>query len=155
MVDAWQFAGKSTAGFISPGRFEHGEKTGIFAKNIMSQESRLLASNQAGEIPGLGFGIWHFDAEVIHWVNQTFGLISTTELLVVDEIGPVEFDLSQGWISAFEVIRIATYQLALVVIRPAYVAAFRKMGYSFKNLDLDQSGTNADRVKPFLPNNYG
>ena len=49
------------------------------------------------------------------------------DLLVIDELGPLEFKLSLGWVSALEVIKTAQFRLALVVIRPELLESAQSM----------------------------
>ena len=67
------------------------------------------------------YGIW--------WVTET-------DVLIIDELGPLEFDEKSGLISAFETLRRAAYREAFVVIRPEKIAAFREMGFEFKLVQL-------------------
>jgi nucleoside-triphosphatase THEP1 len=43
------------------------------------------------------------------------------DLLVVDEIGPLELERRGGWENAFDVLRGRDFALALVVVRPELV----------------------------------
>ncbi len=45
-----------------------------------------------------------FDPAVLAWGNQVLRDSIPTDLLIVDEIGPLEFNQAIGWVSAFDVL---------------------------------------------------
>lgn len=47
------------------------------------------------------------------------------DLLIVDELGPLEFNRGEGWIAGLTAVDSGSYQSALVVIRPSLL----KMAY--------------------------
>ena len=61
---------------------------------------------------------WDFDAEVFSWVDAVLSRATPCDLLVVDELGPLELLGGRGWVSALEVLRSRDYGVALVVCRP-------------------------------------
>lgn len=132
-VAEYRKAGAKVAGLLSPGRFENGKKNGIFAVDLVSDQSRLAASPVPGEIAdGLRFGAWTFDRGVLAWGNQCLRQSSGADVLVIDELGYLEFDLNSGWTAGFEVLRAKNYQLALVVIRSDCIEPFANLGFTFQ-----------------------
>lgn len=110
------------AGLLSLPRSENGQKTGIVALDLSSGEKRLLASCQPGEIAGLPFGKWMFDTQTLAWGNDVLEHASPCDLLVIDEIGPLEFDLQHGWRACFQVLLRQIDGIVLVTVRPSYLA---------------------------------
>ncbi len=49
------------------------------------------------------------------------------DLLVIDELGPLEFNLKVGWLSALDVVKTGQFSLALVVIRPELLEPAREI----------------------------
>lgn len=132
--------GWRVTGLLSPARLEGKEKTGIEALNLRTGESRLLASRKAGELSGFRFGEWDFDPAVLAWGNQVLEDSIPTDLLIVDEIGPLEFNLATGWMMAFDVLAQNQYRAALVVVRPeCQVEAQKRLG-SIRIFDVDSRG---------------
>jgi nucleoside-triphosphatase len=125
-------AGQTAAGLLTPGRFLDGQKTGIHVVDLSSGEQRLLASALPGEFPGLALGCWTFDEQAIAWGNQRLAEVPPTDLLVIDELGPLEFKRQQGWMAAFDVLRRRAFRLALVVIRPECLESFSNLGFDFE-----------------------
>lgn len=128
-------AGIHTAGLLSPGRYIDGKKTGFWCENIASGERRLMASSLPDEIRGERFGMWTFDPAVVAWGNQVLAEITQTDVLIIDEIGPLEFNLKSGWIQAIDTLKLAEYSRALVVIRPTCLPDFSQLGFHYGLLD--------------------
>ena len=66
----------------------------------------------------LGFGNWFFNRQTLEWGNRALRSIQFCDLLVVDELGPLEFNFSQGFVDALDILQSGAYHLAMVVIRP-------------------------------------
>lgn len=118
IVQAAQAEGYLARGVISLAQFEQDRKTGIWAQDLCSGEKRLLASHHPGQHQGPRLGSWHFDPQTIAWVNQLFIDAVPCDLLVVDELGPLEFEHGQGFSAAFAALDSRDYRLAVVVVRP-------------------------------------
>lgn len=131
-IHAWRAAGRTVDGLLCPGRFEQGEKNGFFALHLRTQESRLVASAIPGELNGIQLGPWTFDERVFAWGNRCLQQADGVDLLVVDELGPLEFNRQAGWVASFELLERKKYRLALVVIRPECIAAFSELGFTFQ-----------------------
>jgi nucleoside-triphosphatase len=119
IIQRCRTAGFEIAGILSPARIENGLKNGFFVTNLSSGETRLLASKVPGELlSDTSFGPWKFDQHVFNWGNQNLRTIKTCDLLVIDELGPLELKQGKGWLAALESLQNAEYKLALVVVRP-------------------------------------
>ena len=136
LVEGYRKAGLNVGGISSPGRFENQLKNGIFAVDLVGNQSQLLASQVTGETDGLKFGPWTFDVNVFEWGNQRLLQSAGSDVLVIDELGFLEFDLQKGWMVSFEVLQQKKFRLAIVVIRPECIAAFSKMGFSFQTREI-------------------
>ncbi|MEI8132506.1 MAG: nucleoside-triphosphatase [Leptolinea sp.] len=110
--------GWNVSGLLCPAVFENGAKTGIIVKNLATGESRHLAGLVDGTVGEVATDHWNFDPEVLKWGSQVLGEIRECDLLIVDELGPLEFYRRQGWVEAFDVLGGGVYRLAVVVIRP-------------------------------------
>lgn len=137
MAEGWQ-----VTGLLSPARLEGNEKTGILAVDLHTGESHLLASRISGEIPGFQFGEWTFDPSAWIWGNQVLQHATPTDLLIVDEVGPLEFNLATGWVNVFDVLSHDAYHAALVVIRPECLGVAHSIFGHFQLFDLDNPSRN-------------
>ncbi len=117
--------GLDCAGIISPARIEGGRKVGIDLLDVRSGECRPLA--EADGLPGeLRTAAFRFDPGVVEWGAGLLNAACPCDVLVVDELGPLELERGQGWTNALDVLRNGPFKLALVVVRPALVSVFRQ-----------------------------
>lgn len=129
-------SGWDTAGLLSPAEFRAGNKEAIWAQDIRSGEKRLLAHVHSQSELDLSFGDWFFNRGTLLWGNQVLLKSIPCDLLVIDELGPLEFNLSLGWLSALDVIRSAQYQLALVVVRPELMEQAQKLFHPAQRIEI-------------------
>ncbi len=64
---------------------------------------------------------WMYDEGVFAWGNNALARSTPCDLLVIDELGPLEILGDRGWFTAFEVLSRRQFGAALVVCRPALV----------------------------------
>jgi nucleoside-triphosphatase len=125
LARAGRDAGLAVAGLVSPPVLAGGEKTGIDLLDVASGERRRLAERARPDLPwteGLG---WRFDPEALAFGNALLARVGTCDVLLVDELGPLEFGRGSGLTAAFALLDALRYRLAVVVVRPALVAAAR------------------------------
>ncbi len=79
-------------------------------------------TQEAGAGPAVVQGRFRFNPETLSWGNEVLARSVPCDLLVVDEIGPLEIERDRGWATAFEVLRDREFALAVVVVRPELVA---------------------------------
>ncbi len=140
LVDLAQAAGWDVAGLLSPAIFENGLKTGILTQNLRTGEARVLAlaSPPVDQTTfDLHFGHWRFDSTVLEWGNQILTGDLACDLLLVDELGPLELTHSAGWVNGLEALRQARYRWGLVVVRPELLAAARQVLPVAQDIPLD------------------
>jgi hypothetical protein len=111
--------GVQLAGLISPGVFREGKKNGIDVINLSNWERQRLAVLREKDQTGLETQRWSFYPEIVQWGNQVLLNAVPCDLLVVDELGPLEFNRGEGWIAGLAAVDSGNYQSALVVIRPS------------------------------------
>lgn len=123
-------AGYEVAGLLSPAVFEGGVKTGILAQDLRSGEVRMLArAERVTPLPpsfDLRLGRWLFDRAVLAWGNQLLAGDLRCDLLVVDELGPLELVHGEGWVNALDVLRRAYCRWAVAVVRPELAEVARQ-----------------------------
>jgi len=71
--------------------------------------------------PAVIQGRFHFDPEILAWGNDALSRARACQLLVVDELGPLEIERGEGWLETFDVLRRNDFALALVVVRPELI----------------------------------
>lgn len=134
-AEAARRQGRQVSGLISPGVFaENGLRIAIEAEDLHSGERRLLARLRTEDrpqspdcIPDASAGLqqgkiqtqaWDFDPRQLEWGNQVLRRSVPADILIIDELGPLELERRQGWTEGLRAVDGAAYRLALVVIRP-------------------------------------
>jgi nucleoside-triphosphatase len=108
-------AGWTVAGLISHPVYEQEFRAAIQAEDLRSGEKRMLATRS--ETPTPGAKHWRFDEAALTWGNQVLGESLPCDLLVVDELGPLEFERGAGWQAGLTAIDAREYAIAIVVVR--------------------------------------
>jgi nucleoside-triphosphatase THEP1 len=111
------------AGLISPAVFKENQKIGIDLLNIQTGERRPLATRGKLREGWPVMGPWSFDPEVFKWGNNILRTIPPCQVLIIDEIGPLEFDYHMGLTAAFEMLDSHNFMLTILTLRPALVPA--------------------------------
>lgn len=119
LVELARQAGWETAGLLSPAVFSGGVKTGIAVTDLRGGETRALARlTRPGETAAVHTVQWAFDEQVLAWGDRVLAQSTPCDLLVVDELGPLEFQRGQGWLSGLAAVDTRAYRLGLLVLRP-------------------------------------
>lgn len=129
------------AGILQPARYDNGaeEKTGFDLINLETDERKPAGRIRTEIDYGNAIGKWTIDTDVFTWANEQLANVEESDLLVIDELGPLEFTEKSGLTAAFRTLRDAKYRDAYVVIRPECIADFRKLGFSFRLITLTQN----------------
>ncbi|HSM24448.1 MAG TPA: nucleoside-triphosphatase [Anaerolineaceae bacterium] len=119
LVSAFQGFRWKISGVRSPAIMQAGMKVGISVVNLANQENRQLAIHDF-KPEGLEDDPihWTFDPEVLEWGNQVFLDAVPTDLLVIDELGPLEMKKGLGWQNAIVALDSRLYRQAILVMRP-------------------------------------
>jgi nucleoside-triphosphatase len=124
--------GLAVAGLLTPPRLVNGRRVGLEVEDIRTGQRRPLADAAAESRPG-SMGPtdgpategWHFHADGLAWGTSVLRHATPCDLLVVDELGPLELVRDQGWRIGLDVLRAGGYRLAIVVVRPALVPSLQ------------------------------
>jgi nucleoside-triphosphatase THEP1 len=111
-------------GILSLPRFDSaGLKCGIDVLDVATGERQPLADRSAGG--GKTIGNYSFDEKSLSWAVERLeaAIASGADLLVVDEIGPLELVRRQGFVAVLAPLSDReTVPLGLLVVRQAHVA---------------------------------
>lgn len=117
------------AGLISPAVFVNHRKIGIDLVDLSSGERRHLAFSRGylddrlqDLIIGPVTGDWQFDSASLQWGDQVLDSVGENDLFILDEVGPLELNRSQGWSSSLWRIYIRCQRLAILVVRPTLIS---------------------------------
>jgi len=118
--------GEDLAGLISPGVFVEGRKTAIEAYDLRSQQRRRLAvlrtAQDAAEVMTKE---WTFDSAALAWGNEVLRTATPCGVLIVDELGPLEFEQGRGWTAGLDALDGRDYRMAVAAIRPELLETAR------------------------------
>lgn len=116
------------AGVISPRVYEGEVQVGIEAEDLRTGERRLLARRRAADEPAAGEAtrLWRFDPGALAWGDEVLASAVPCGVLVVDELGPLEFEEGRGWLAGLTAVDSGAFRAAVVVVRPRLLAPARR-----------------------------
>ncbi len=121
LIENLKFKGYSVAGIISPGIYHDGMKVGITAMNIKSGEQVKLADYSPGWDIENSLRVWRIISDAISWGNDVLNKSIPCDVLIIDEIGYLEFEKNNGWNKSFEILEKNGFKIAFVVVRKCFV----------------------------------
>lgn len=148
VVESATDKGLQVAGVVCPAVFNDGIKTGIDARFVPGTKKLTLAKRVVDDDLREG-SRWDFNTESVMAVNQHLDAcqpLYKNHLLIVDEIGPQEFEFKRGFMSAMRILCNQSYVNAMVVVRPSLIdAAVERWGPAHI---IDISQLLAEEVPP-------
>jgi nucleoside-triphosphatase len=130
LAEAALLRGWRVGGVLSPAVFEQGVKTGISLENLATGERRLLARAadraEAGGFSSSHTPGWSFFPAALEWGNQVLAAQPACDLLIIDELGPLEFRQGGGLSAAFDLLARGAYRLACLSVRPELLDTFQQ-----------------------------
>jgi nucleoside-triphosphatase len=137
--------GFSCAGVLSPALFDSQQKIGISLIDVASGEERSLAI--ADDAPhGVRWGRYRFVPSSLAWGAELLAKAIPCDLLVVDELGPLELESGQGLVRALDVLAQGGFSLALVVVRPALLDQVRGRLKAKESVIVEVNLSNRDQL---------
>jgi len=143
--------GLDVAGLLSPAIFDGRIKTGILVEDIRTGEMHSLASSSPSPSFDLPIGDWHFARSSMVWCNRILENSVPCDLLIVDELGPLELAYHTGWLAALKILRGNEYKVALVVIRPMLQDLASRLFNFSETLNIYQTKTINHWVRLYWP----
>lgn len=137
-------------GVISPAVFEDDKKTAIDVIDLKSGVRKRLADLRSSRPSDLETQRWSFFPEIVNWGNEVLRESVPCDLLIVDELGPLEFQRNQGWISGLSALDSGEYRLALAVIRPSLLDEASKRWVISRVINLDNADPDLKIGKDLL-----
>ncbi|MEW6717362.1 MAG: nucleoside-triphosphatase [Chloroflexota bacterium] len=117
LADYARSLGVDVGGLVSPAVQEAGLKTGIELLDLRSGARRRLAVRRAESVTGPITEDWHFDNEALRWGNAVLVRSKKCQLLILDELGPLELLQGVGLTVGLRLVSARRYRLACVVVR--------------------------------------
>lgn len=157
LIEAARTAGWRVGGMLCPAMFENDRKTGIEAEALHTGLRLQLASLRRADQPqsGLVTRRWQFDAEVLTWGNRMLGSATPCDLLVVDELGPLEFERDEGWTAGLAALDGGNYRSGVVVIRPELLDAARHRWPAAEVIIIEQATSSRPAAEQLAARLFG
>ena len=137
--------GLGVAGVLTLPRLAGGCKVGLDVEEIRTSQRRPLAE-RVGTTDGPATERWHFHADGLAWGTMVLRRATPCDLLVIDELGPLELAQGQGWTVGLDLLLASRYRLALVAVRPALLLRFRERLGGVEPLTLAVTKANRDAL---------
>jgi nucleoside-triphosphatase THEP1 len=148
LVRAAREAGWKTAGLLSRPVFSNQEdasiRSAIDTEDLRSGEVRRLAIRSDHPTPGTKN--WKFDDAVVDWGNHVLASSTPVDLLVIDELGPLELDRRSGWQEGIKAIDSQQYAIALVVIHAELLGTALKRWPDANVVEVDTPEDSAHKA---------
>lgn len=133
VIDAARGRGLRVAGLLSESRRLASGRMMQTAVNLRTGERRRLAElvgTTRGDPIGRGSAgrfSWQFVPDSMRWGRHELSRCATADvdLLVVDQVGPLELVAGSGWENAVDAVARARFDLALVVVNPLVLDELR------------------------------
>jgi nucleoside-triphosphatase len=114
LIERARRSGLDCAGLVSPATLSGGVRTGADVVDVRTGERHPFTVEGERRM---------FDHGVLAWAANRMEGACPCDLLVVDEIGPLELIQGRGWRNALDVVGTCGYRLAVVVVRPELLDA--------------------------------
>ncbi|GAB4476187.1 MAG: NTPase [Anaerolineae bacterium] len=117
--------GLRVAGLLCPAVFTAEGKAAIDVVDLITGERRRLADLRGVETHLPTVGEWQFYPEVIAWANHALRDLPNPDLLIIDELGPLEFKHHDGFLTALSLLDARHHRAACVVVRHSLLSQAR------------------------------
>ena len=126
--------------------------------NLRTGERRRLAEYvgcEEGEPIGGGVAgrfSWQFVGDSVRWGRHELERCATgnADLLVVDQIGPLELVAGSGWSNAVDALLKARFGLALVVVNPLVLEELRRCIGDWRPVDVEANDATRDLLPEYI-----
>jgi tellurite methyltransferase len=154
LVELARSSGWQVAGVLSPAVIVNGVKVAIDVERVRSGQRRRLADFDPESHNPCGMR-WDFDADALAWGNAALAESTPCKVLIVDELGVLEFELGQGWQAGLAALDSGDYRLGVVVIRSELLAKAQQRWPAAQIVEIaqaDRAKAEAERlIQKFLP----
>jgi nucleoside-triphosphatase THEP1 len=143
-----ELAGKEgyrCAGVLSRAVLEGSDKVAIILRDVATNVEKALAV--ADNTPGdIRCGRYRFVPAALEWGSRLLAGATPCDLLIVDELGPLELTLGRGLVTALDVLHEGAFSLALVVVRSELLNTLRERLYWAETRVVEVDLENRDQL---------
>ena len=113
--------GLDVKGLVSLPVFEYDHKVGINLQNLESGSITPLGTKKDSKENHVSIGGWNLYSNTLEWGNRILANIQSCQILIIDELGPLEFNENSGLTKSFELLESGQYSIAFVVVRTGLI----------------------------------
>lgn len=140
-------SGKKVGGVYAKGIFQAGEKSGFEIVDIKSGYTKQIASVKSDSTFDFKQGRYFFNLEVFKEYNQTLSNSFDCEVIIFDEIGPIEL-LGKGFHSAvLSLLKNFNGRLIFVIRESLVEEVISMFGISLEEIDLFKAKKKDEKEK--------
>ena len=135
-------------GILAPARYNAGaSKVGIDIVDVLTGEGWALATIEP-EIDRRTVGQYRFDAEAMAWALKRvmLALDMFLDVVIIDEIGPLEMRKGGGFAPALECLLSAKARSAILLVRPDLLACLQERLEDLSPTTITLTMPNRDQV---------
>ena len=136
-------------GIICPPIITGTKKTGIELLDLHSSQKHQLAQLNSLGTDGIQTHRWHFNEDTLHWGNTILEKATPCDVLIIDELGPLEFDRGLGFTNGLTALDAGEFDFAFVVIRTTLVKKARSRWPSCEVINVNVENRDTLSVKLF------
>lgn len=115
-------------------------------EDMGSGACRLLAREAPPAAVAAGGPRWELDDGALAWGDDVLRGACPADLLIVDEVGPVELLHRRGWLGGVEAALAGSYGMAVAVVRPWLVPRFLQLFPDFRQDIVDLADPGSGRL---------
>lgn len=117
LIEKSRAGGLSVGGLLSISIFVGERKVGIDLQDLISGRRRRLADPRTETSEGLVTSRWCFNRQTLRWGNRILRTLPDCDLIIIDELGPLEFLQGEGLQEGLRLINSRKFPGMYVVVR--------------------------------------
>lgn len=154
LADEARNRGMRVSGLITEARRLTSGRIVQTALNLRTGERRRLADYvgvEEGEPIGRGLAgrlSWRFVGDSVRWGRHELDrcLVNPTDVLIVDQVGPLELLAGSGWVNAVRVLEEGRFALAVVAVNQLVIAQLRRRLGAAPMDEIDVGGSSTKEL---------
>ena len=133
-----QTAGWRVGGLITPAVFTGGVKIGFDLVDLQSGSRRRFGVSGDIHPDWIKIGNWRIDPQILAWANLQLKQCRGCDLLILDELGPLELKKNQGFLEGMRLLDNQLIPTAFVVVRPDLIPLAQKRWSQTSVIDIQK-----------------
>ncbi|MEA3407083.1 MAG: nucleoside-triphosphatase [Chloroflexota bacterium] len=151
-VENGRRANMAIGGIVSPARYDHrGQKRGIDIIDLTTGQRRALATT-ASSPQEATVGKYRFYPGAIRWARRRAlsALAAPLDVVIVDEIGPLELEQKQGFATALDRLSTSRAKIAILIVRDSLVSQLQEKLKALQPETMHLCNTNRNQIPHHL-----